>query len=149
MRLKVVTFVTFFCGKMVMSRDGHKILLLTYLPGRAPKGAFSVGKKGKRHMAAGLYLSRKWKKKREKILRLDGYRDRVTAMYGKIKPANIVHHIYPAREYPEYAFEDWNLISVSMETHNMLENRNTGELTQLGRWLQRRTKPGEDWRKRK
>ena len=29
--------------------------------------------------------------------------------------ANTVHHIYPADEYPQYAWCDWNLISVSTE----------------------------------
>lgn len=94
------------------------------------------------------YGGTKWKKKRLHILRLDGYRDRIAAMYGRAEEATIVHHIYPADTYPAYAMCDWNLISVSMRTHNMLENRKTGELTQMGRALMERTKPGEDWRKK-
>ena len=61
----------------------------------------------------------------------------------------MVHHIYPADEYPEYAWCDWNLISVSLATHNKLENRKTGELTKEGIALQRRTEPGVDWRNKK
>lgn len=61
----------------------------------------------------------------------------------------MVHHIYPAKDYPEYAWEDWNLISVSLATHNKLENRETGELTKLGQALKERTMPGVDWRKKK
>ena len=61
----------------------------------------------------------------------------------------MVHHIYPADEYPEWAWCDWNLISVSLATHNKLENRQTGELTEAGIALQRRTEPGIDWRKNK
>lgn len=95
------------------------------------------------------YSKGKWKKKRLKILRLDKYQDQVARMYGKIEEAVIVHHIYPAEDYPEYEWEDWNLISVSTKTHNKLENRQTGELTELGKWLQSITKPGEDWRKRR
>ena len=95
------------------------------------------------------YGSIKWKNKRKHILRLDGYKCRIDRRYGKATEATIVHHIYPAEEYPEYAWCDWNLISVSIANHNRLENRKTGELTELGRSLQRATKPGVDWRKNK
>ena len=95
------------------------------------------------------YYGEKWKEKRKKILRVDGYKCKVAWMYGKTEEANTVHHIYPAREYPEYAWEDWNLISVSLSSHNKLENRKTGELTKLGEMLKERTVPGVDWRKKK
>lgn len=94
------------------------------------------------------YYGTKWKKKRKHILRLDGYVDRIEKRYGRTVEANVVHHIYPAEEYPEYAWQDWNLISVSMATHNQIENRKTGQLTELGLQLQRRTKIGVDWRKK-
>lgn len=93
------------------------------------------------------YSGTKWKKKREHILRLDGYRCQIDKMYGRETPANTVHHIYSSGEYPEYAWDDWNLISVSQENHNRLENRKTGELTKLGLELQRRTIPGKNWRR--
>lgn len=93
------------------------------------------------------YAGGKWKRKRNKILKMDGYIDRVAKRYGKRIPANTVHHIYPVKLYPEYEWEDWNLISTSQETHNKLENRNTGELTEEGYKLMMRTKPGIDWRK--
>lgn len=95
------------------------------------------------------YYGGKWKKKRKHILRLDGYVCQIAKRYGRTEEATVVHHIYPADEYPEWAWEDWNLISVSMATHNKLENRKTGELTELGIELQRRTVPGVDWRKKK
>lgn len=95
------------------------------------------------------YYGSKWKKKSKKILKLDGYLCQVSKWYGRRETATIVHHIYPAELYPEYAWEDWNLISVSKAGHNKLENRKTGELTKLGRQLMRRTIPGIDWRKRK
>lgn len=94
------------------------------------------------------YGSAKWKKKREHILRLDKYQCQISKRYGKLVPAVIVHHIYPAEEYPEYEWEDWNLISVSKAVHNRLENRQTGELTEEGMKLQRDIKPGKNWRKR-
>ncbi len=95
------------------------------------------------------YYGGRWKKKRKKILRMDGYICQVAKRYGRTEEATVVHHIYPADKYPEYAWCDWNLISVSLATHNKLENRETGELTKMGIELQRRTKPGIDWRKRK
>ncbi len=95
------------------------------------------------------YNSPKWRRKRLKILRLDGYKCRVAAMFGRTEEAVVVHHIYPAEIYPEYAFCDWNLISVSKASHNKLENRNTKELTELGLQLMERTVPGVDWRKKK
>ena len=93
------------------------------------------------------YGSQKWKKKREHILRLDKYKDRLETRYGRTVEATVVHHIYPADEYPEYAWCDWNLISVSMATHNRLENRATGKLTDAGISLMRKTIPGVNWRK--
>ena len=59
------------------------------------------------------YGSQKWKNKRAHILRLDGYVDQYAKRWGRTLDAAIVHHIYPAAEYPEYAWEDWNLISIS------------------------------------
>lgn len=94
------------------------------------------------------YGSGKWKNKRLHILRLDKYVDQIAKRYGRTEEATVVHHIYPADEYPEYEWCDWNLISVSIRTHNMLENRKTGKLTAMGEELKRRTKPGVDWRKR-
>lgn len=95
------------------------------------------------------YSKQRWKKKREHILRLDGYKCRIDKMYGKITEAKIVHHIYPAKEYPQYAWCDWNLISVSFANHNKLENRTTGELTDFGMMLQKATIPGVDWRNKR
>lgn len=95
------------------------------------------------------YYGSKWKKKRERILRKDGYVCQIAKRYGRTEEATVVHHVYPADQYPEWAWEDWNLISVSLATHNKLENRKTGELTVLGIELQRRTEPGKNWRKKR
>lgn len=95
------------------------------------------------------YYGGKWKKKRKRILRMDGYKCRIAAMYGRTEEANTVHHIYPADEFPQWAWCDWNLISVSQSGHNKLENRQTGELTALGKQLQCKTVPGVDWRRKR
>lgn len=93
------------------------------------------------------YGSTRWKKKRQKILRLDKYLCQIERQYGRKVEAKIVHHIYPAKEYPEYEWCDWNLISVSHKGHELLEDRNTGQLTELGEKLKAKTTPGVDWRK--
>lgn len=85
------------------------------------------------------YDSPKWLRLRAKILRRDNYLDQEARRFGKIKPAEIVHHIFPKDDYPQYAYEPWNLISVSRMTHNSFHDRETDELTEKGMDLLRRT----------
>ena len=80
----------------------------------------------------------RWRKLRERVLRRDGYRCQVSARFGKLTPADTVHHVFPRDEFPEYAWEPWNLISVSSEVHNRLHSRSTDELTEEGVQLLRR-----------
>ena len=87
------------------------------------------------------YHSTRWIKKREHILKRDGYMCQESKRYGRRVDANTVHHIYPVDIYPEWAFEDWNLISLSNEMHNAMHDRITDELTALGLDLQRRNPP--------
>jgi 5-methylcytosine-specific restriction protein A len=88
-----------------------------------------------------LYHSTRWKRKREKILRRDGYMCQLSLRYGKRIDADTVHHIYPVEDYPEYAFCDWNLISLSGNMHNKLHDRSTNKLTELGETLKNKTIP--------
>jgi 5-methylcytosine-specific restriction endonuclease McrA len=88
-----------------------------------------------------LYETTRWRKKREYILRRDGYMCQHFKRYGKRREANTVHHIYPLEEYPEYAWCDWNLISLSAKAHDMMHDRVTGKLTALGEELKRKTNP--------
>ena len=85
------------------------------------------------------YKSTKWIEKRNSILRRDGYMCQLSKRYGKMLPAEIVHHIFPRSEFPEYAFESWNLISLTRAKHNELHDRDTDELTEEGAELLRRT----------
>lgn len=94
------------------------------------------------------YKSKRWQQVRKRILMKDGYKDVLAKRYGKMVEASTVHHIYPADKYPEYEWEDWNLISVSHKTHNSLHDRITNELTAEGQRLMKRTLPGVDWRKK-
>ena len=89
------------------------------------------------------YKARRWERLRAQILRRDGYRCQVSKRYGKAVPADLVHHIYPVDEFPEYAFEPWNLISVSRAAHNKLHDRDSDKLTAEGVALMRRTIPPE------
>lgn len=78
------------------------------------------------------YKTKRWRHKREVILRRDKYMCQISKRFGKLVEANTVHHIFPRKEFPEYAWEDWNLISVSNAVHNELEDRVSGTLTDKG-----------------
>lgn len=85
------------------------------------------------------YDSPKWLRLRQSALRRDNYEDIEAKRYGKVKAAELVHHIFPKDEFPQYAYELWNLISVSTSTHNTFHDRDTDELTERGRQLLVRT----------
>ena len=86
-------------------------------------------------MGESFYKSKRWRKLRERILQRDGYRCQESKRYGKAVPANTVHHIFPMDEFPQYRWEPWNLISLSNDVHNQMHDRNTNELTEIGREL--------------
>lgn len=87
------------------------------------------------------YKARRWERLRAQVMRRDGYRCQLSKRYGKAVPADLVHHIYPVDEFPEYAFEPWNLVSVSRAAHNKLHDRDSDKLTAEGVALMRRTIP--------
>lgn len=78
------------------------------------------------------YKEPRWVRLRELALKRDKYIDQYQKRYGRLKQAEIVHHIFPVEDFPEYQYELWNLISISRETHNKLHDRNTNELTEKG-----------------
>ena len=90
-------------------------------------------------MARNWYTSKQWQHKRENILRRDGYICRYEARFGRRVPAELVHHIFPREEFPQYAMASWNLISLSLASHNAMHDRVTRELTAEGVDLLRRT----------
>lgn len=85
------------------------------------------------------YKEHRWVNLRKRILIRDKYMDQYLKRYGKFRNADIVHHIFPVEHFPEYQFEEWNLISVSRATHNSFHDRNTNELTDVGLELLVRT----------
>ena len=89
------------------------------------------------------YHSPRWKRKRAHILKLEGYMCQESKRYGKRIDANVVHHIFPSDDYPEYQWCDWNLISLSNTMHNSMHDRTTNKLTALGEELRKRTKVPE------
>ena len=87
------------------------------------------------------YSSRRWRKLRESILRRDKGKCREAARYGMTVEATTVHHIWPAEDFPEYAWKPWNLISLSSKNHDAMHDRLTQRLTELGESWRRRTPP--------
>lgn len=91
-------------------------------------------------MNTEFYQSGRWEKKRAGILKRDRYMCQHSKRFGKRIEANTVHHIYPVEDYPEYAWCDWNLISLSAKVHNAMHDRSTRKLTKMGIELMERTK---------
>lgn len=92
------------------------------------------------------YKSKRWLHKREIILKRDDYLCQESKRYGKNVQATTVHHIYPVELYPELAYVNWNLISLTEKKHNGMHDRTTHELTELGRqWKERRRYKFEQW----
>lgn len=85
------------------------------------------------------YKTKKWEALRRAALRRDGYQCQIAKAHGHSIPADMVHHIFPREEFPEYQDKLWNLISLSFEAHNMMHDRNTGALTREGEELRRKT----------
>ena len=90
------------------------------------------------------YNSLKWKRLARMVMRRDGYMCQLSKRYGKAVPAEVVHHIFPVDEFPEYAYEPWNLIALSRKMHNTLHDRNTDALTAEGVALMRRVSRDRD-----
>lgn len=64
------------------------------------------------------YTSAKWKRKAAAIKKRDGYMCVHCKRYGRMRPAQVVHHIKHVDEYPELAYVDSNLESLCIACHN-------------------------------
>lgn len=87
------------------------------------------------------YKSTRWRRLRERVLRRDKYLCQENGRYGRRVEATTVHHVWPAALYPEYAWCEWNLISLSATAHNAMHDRETDALTELGEAWRRRIHP--------
>lgn len=85
------------------------------------------------------YKEPRWVELRKRILARDKHMDQYLKRYGKFKSADIVHHIFPVEDFPEYQYCEWNLISISRSTHNMFHDRDSNRLTDEGKELLVRT----------
>ena len=65
----------------------------------------------------------------------DNYQCQISKRYGKIRQAEMVHHIFPREEFPEFEYTPWNLVAITRGVHKTLHDQNTGELTEKGREL--------------
>ena len=84
----------------------------------------------------------RWQRLRQRALRRDGYKCREAARYGRVEEATHVHHIWPAEDYPEYAYCLWNLVSLTKRNHEAMHDRITRKLTAQGiRWKNRTPPP--------
>ena len=63
------------------------------------------------------YVSPQWRRKRELILRRDGYRCQECRRYGRITQANTVHHIQHLEDRPDLALVSSNLVSLCRACH--------------------------------
>lgn len=88
--------------------------------------------------------NKRWQAVRMRALRRDKFRCRDSARYGKVVEATVVHHIWPAEDYPEYAYCLWNLISLSASAHDEMHDRKTRKLTAKGATWKNRTPPPSD-----
>ena len=87
------------------------------------------------------YKSPRWIRLRASVLRQAGYRCQYLKRFGRRVEATHVHHIWPAEDYPEFAWCRWNLIALSLDAHNMMHDHTNGRLTEVGEWLRRRNPP--------
>lgn len=85
--------------------------------------------------------NKRWRNLRKLALRRDRGFCREAARYGRRVPATVVHHIWPAEDYPEYAYCLWNLVSLSTSAHDAMHDRDTRKLTALGLSWKNRTPP--------
>lgn len=92
-----------------------------------------------KHERDAFYWSAKWLRARAGALRRAGYMCQLSKRRGILRPAEIVHHIFPREFFPEYELCDWNLIALTRAEHNKLHDRETDELTAEGVGLLRRT----------
>lgn len=86
--------------------------------------------------------NKRWQNLRQQALRRDKFRCQESIRFGLVREATHVHHIWPAEDYPEYAYCLWNLVSLTKESHDAMHDRITRKLTAKGlRWKNRTPPP--------
>lgn len=77
-------------------------------------------------MTNPFYTSKKWRKKREYILKRDGFLCLECKKYGRHIEAKIVHHIKEIDDAPELKLKNNNLVSVCASCHNKIHYEKGG-----------------------
>ena len=70
------------------------------------------------------YKSRLWRNKRNEIMRRDNNECQSCKEKGKMKPADVVHHIKHLKDHPYLALENDNLISLCHRCHYHKHSKN-------------------------
>ena len=84
------------------------------------------------------YKSDRWQTIRKMVLKRDAYQCQFAKARGKMIPADVVHHIFPREEFPEFQWKTWNLISLSSAAHNMMHRRDGHALSDIGEELRQK-----------
>ena len=84
------------------------------------------------------YDTKKWLRKRANVLRRDEYRCKECLRYGTTREAEMVHHIYPLEQYPQYILTDINLLSLCDSCHGKMHDRFNNTVTKLGMYWQQK-----------
>lgn len=84
------------------------------------------------------YKSKRWERLRATAMKRDEYLCQESKRYGRLKPAEMVHHVLPREDFPEYQFCLWNLISLTNKEHDKMHDRASGKLTAAGKDLAKR-----------
>lgn len=82
------------------------------------------------------YKCKRWLLLRKRVLKRDGYLCRESLRYGKRIPAETVHHIFPVSERPDLMWNENNLISLSASAHDKMHDRESGRVTEAGKYWQ-------------
>lgn len=77
-------------------------------------------------MTNSFYSSKRWRKKREYILKRDGYLCQECKKYGRHTEAKIVHHIIEVEDQPELKMKNNNLVSICASCHNKVHPEKGG-----------------------
>ena len=72
------------------------------------------------------YNSAVWRRKRDYILKRDGYMCQECRKYGRNVDAKIVHHIQEIEEAPQLRLINSNLVSVCASCHNKIHPEKGG-----------------------
>ncbi|MEK4494485.1 HNH endonuclease [Ureibacillus sp. FSL W8-0352] len=89
------------------------------------------------------YDTKAWRRKRKSILARDGHECRECKRYGRSREAKTVHHCNPIETHWEFRLKSWNLISLCFQCHELMHDRESHTLTELGEYWREKVTPKE------